>query len=124
MRSVNSSIEISCSLLRETTQVWLLQLCLPNLTGSGEIDGPRQFRTSNFYTLVENQGVFSTTLLTSRSRHSSGHCPISADTIGSQIVRNERYEAVDRKLSQLVFQEVFDFWRATTPDPVNISDTF
>ena len=121
MQSVNLSIERSCSLLRETTQVWLLQLCLPNLTGS---DGPRQFRTSNFYTLVENQGVFSTTLLTGRSRHSSRHCPISADTIGSQIVRNERYEAVDRKLSQLVSQEVFDFWRATTPDPVNISDTF
>ena len=27
-------------------------------------------------------------------------------------------------LSQLVFQEVSDLWRATTPDTVNISDNF
>ena len=32
MQNVNLSIELSCSLLRETTQVWLLQLCLPSLT--------------------------------------------------------------------------------------------
>ena len=36
----------------------------------------------------------------------------------------KKYEAVDRKSSRLVFQEVSDFWRATTPDEVNISDTF
>ena len=35
-----------------------------------------------------------------------------------------RYEAVDPKSSRLVFQEVSDLWRATTPDAVNISDTF
>ena len=40
MRSVNLSIELSCSILRETTQVWLLQLYLPNLTGNGGMDGP------------------------------------------------------------------------------------
>ena len=34
------------------------------------------------------------------------------------------YEAVDHKSSRLVFQEVSDLWRATTPDPVNISDKF
>ena len=32
--------------------------------------------------------------------------------------------AVDRKSSRLVFQEVSDLWRATTPDGVNISDNF
>ena len=32
--------------------------------------------------------------------------------------------AVDRKSSRLVFQEVSDLWRATTPDAVNISDNF
>ena len=35
-----------------------------------------------------------------------------------------KYEAVDCKSSRLVFQEVSDLWRATTPDPVNISDNF
>ena len=52
------------------------------------------------------------------------HCPISADAIASQLVRNGRYKAVDHKSFQLVSQEVSDLWKATTPDPVNISDTF
>ena len=63
-------------------------------------------------------------LLTGRSRHSTGHCLVSADAIASQLVRNGKYEAVDRKSSQLVSQEMSDLWRATTPDTVNISDNF
>ena len=62
--------------------------------------------------------------LTGRSRHSPRHCPVSGNAIASQLVRNGKYEAVDRKSSQLVFQEVSDLWMATTPDPVNISDNF
>ena len=62
--------------------------------------------------------------LTGRSRHSLCHCPVSADAIASQLVRNGKYKAVDRKSSQPVSQEVSDLWRATTPDPVNISGTF
>ena len=62
--------------------------------------------------------------LTGRSRHSPRHCPVSADAIASQLVRNGKYEAVDRKSSRLVFQEVSDLWRATTPNAVNISDNF
>ena len=53
--------------------------------------------------------------LTGRLRHSPRHCPVSADAIVSQLVRNGKYEAVDRKSSRLVFQEVSDLWRATTP---------
>ena len=34
--------------------------------------------------------------LTGRSRHSPCHCPVSADAIASQLVRNGKYEAVDR----------------------------
>ena len=63
MQSVNLSVKLSCSLLRETTQVWLLQLCLPSLTRSGGIDGTRQFGGLIFHTLVEKHGVFWTTLL-------------------------------------------------------------
>ena len=62
--------------------------------------------------------------LTGRSRHSPRHCPVSADAIASQLVRNGKYEAVDHKLFRFVFQEVSDLWRATTPDAVNISNTF
>ena len=62
--------------------------------------------------------------LTGRSRHSPRHSPVSANAIASQLVRNEKYKAVDRKSSRLVFQEVSDLWRATTPDTVNISDNF
>ena len=62
--------------------------------------------------------------LTGRSRHSPLYCPVSADAIASQLVRNGKYEAVDRKSSRLVSQEVSDLWRATTPDAVNISDSF
>ena len=62
--------------------------------------------------------------LTGRSRHSPRHCPVSANAIASQLVRNRKYKAVDRKSSRLVSQEVSDLWRATTPDAVNISDNF
>ena len=62
--------------------------------------------------------------LTGRSRHSPRQCPVSADAIASQLVRNGKYEAVDHKSSRLVFQKVSDLWRDTTPDAVNISDKF
>ena len=62
--------------------------------------------------------------LTGRSRHSSRHCSVSADAIAPQLVRNGRYEAVDRKSSRHVFQELSDLWRATTPDLVKISENF
>ena len=58
MQSVNPSIKPFCSLLREMTQVWLLQLCLPSLTESGGIDGLKQFGALTSHTLVEKHGVF------------------------------------------------------------------
>ena len=123
MQSVNSSIKPFCSLLKETTQVWLLQLCLPSLTGIGEIDGPRQFGALTSHTLIKKAWSILNNL-TSRSRHSPRHCPVSADAIASQLVRNEKYDAADCKSSRLVFQEVSDLWRAITSDPMNISDNF
>ena len=58
MQSVNPSIKPFCSLLRKTTQVWLLQLYLPSLTESGGIDGLKQFETLTSHTLVKKRGVF------------------------------------------------------------------
>ena len=62
--------------------------------------------------------------LTGRSRHSPRHRLVSANAIASQLVRNEIYEAVDRKSFRLVSEEVSDLWRTTTPDAINISDNF
>ena len=123
MQSVEPYIKLPCSLLRETTQVWLLQLCLPSLTESIGIDGPRQFGALIF--LHSSRKAWSIlNNLTGRSRHSPRHCLVSANAIASQLVRNGKYDAVDRKSSQLVSQEVCDLWRATTPNAVNISDNF
>ena len=58
MQSVNPSIKPFCSLLRETTQVWLLQFCLPSLTESGGIGGPKQFGALTSHILVKKRGVF------------------------------------------------------------------
>ena len=47
--------------------------------------------------------------LTGRSQHSPRHCPISADSIASQLVRNGKYEAVDRKSSRLSVKKCLTF---------------
>ena len=78
MQNVNPTIERSCTYLKETTRVWLLQLCWASLTESGEIDGPRQFEALTFDTLLEKDGVFLTTLLV-------GHDPLLV-TIPSQLM--------------------------------------
>ena len=121
MPSVNPSIQRFCSLFRETTCVWPLQHYLPNLTASGGIDDPKQFRDQLFTFNLKTGNILNN--LTGRLRHSPRHCPVSVDAIVSQLVRNGKYEAVDRKSSRLVSQEVSDLWSATIPDPVNISDT-
>ena len=50
--------KLSCSLLRETTQVWQLQLYLPSLAGSRGFDSPRQFGASTFHLLSKSMGYF------------------------------------------------------------------
>ena len=123
MQSVNPSIKPFCSLLRETTQAMAATALLAKL------DRKRRDRWSEAVRSIDfshsNRKAWSIlNNLTGRSRHSPRHCPVSADAIASQLVRNGKYEAVDRKSSRLVSQEVCDFWRATTPDAVNISDNF
>ena len=59
-----------------------------------------------------------------RSRHSPCCGSVSAEAIVSQLVRNGRYEAVDCKSSRRDSQEVSDLWKSTTPDSVNISNSF
>ena len=118
MRSVNPSKEPSCSLHRETTQVWLLAL-LAKLDGKLRDEWSEAVRSSDFshssrkaWSILNN--------LNDRSGHSPCHCPVLANATASQLVRNGRYEAVDRKSSRLISQEVSDLWKVSTPDPVNI----
>ena len=67
MQSVNPSIKSFCSLLRETTQVWLLQVCLPSLTESKGTDGRRQFGAL-IMELVRNRSFTLTTGDSKQSR--------------------------------------------------------
>ena len=119
MGSVNPSTQRFCSFLKGTAQVWLLQLYLPNLTGSEGIDGPKWFKALTFYILDICKAWSILNNLTGRSRQYPRHCLISAVAIASQLVRNGRYEAFDRKSSRHVSQKISDLWRATTPDLLN-----
>ena len=123
MQSVNPSIKPFCSLLRETTQAWAATALLAKLDRKQRDQWSEAVRSIDFshssrkaWSILNN--------LTGRSQHSPHHCPVSADAIASQLVRNGKYEDVDRKSSRLVCKEVSDLWRATTPDAVNISDNF
>ena len=62
--------------------------------------------------------------LTGRLRHSPCNCPVSANAIAAQLVRNGKYEGVDRESSRLISQEVSDRWKALIPSPVNLSGDF
>ena len=50
--------------------------------------------------------------MTGRSRQSPRQCPVSADAIASQLVKNGKYEGVNRRSSRFVLQEVSDLWKA------------
>ena len=62
--------------------------------------------------------------LTGRSRHSPCHCPVLVDAIASQLVRIGKYKNINRESSKLIFQEVFDLGKVTSPSPVDISGNF
>ena len=62
--------------------------------------------------------------LTGRSRYSPRNCPVSANAIAAQLVRNRKYEGVDCESSRLISQEVSDRWKALIPSPVNLAGNF
>ena len=62
--------------------------------------------------------------LTGRSRRSPRQCPVPANAIASQLVRNGKYEGIDKESSRLISKEVSDLWRATTSDAENLSGGF
>ena len=108
MQSVNPSIKLSCSL----ATALLAKLDRKRRDRWSEAVRSIDFSHSSrkAWSILNN--------LTGRSRHPPCHCPVSADAITSELVKNGKCDAVDRKSSRLVFQEVSDLWRATAPDPV------
>ena len=85
IQSVNPSTQYSPSLLRQISQIWLLQLYLPNLPGSKGIDGLNLFGASTFHTPVEKHGVFH-----SYFGNISSLLPVTASKAGYAIYRVSR----------------------------------
>ena len=123
MLSVRTSTRHFCSRLKEATLTGLPLPCSSGSTRNAEIDGPREFRLSTFRTLAEKAWSV-LNILTGRSWRFPCHCVVSANAIASQLIRNGRYEGIDRKSSRLISQEVSDLWRTTATSPVNISESF
>ena len=58
------------------------------------------------------------------SRQSSCQCPVSANAIANQLVKNGKYKCANRETYRLVMEELSEFWTATAPDAVNTSRDF
>jgi len=62
--------------------------------------------------------------LTGRSRNLHRPCPITANSITSQLVKNGTYKTKDRESDRLVNKEVFDLCMIPTPEDKCISGEF
>ena len=62
--------------------------------------------------------------LSGRSRQFHRQCPVSANAIASQLVKNGKYESANREISRFVMQDLSDLWRATAGDAANNSGDF
>ena len=62
--------------------------------------------------------------LTARTRQSCRPCPISANSIASQLVENDTYKTNGREFTRLVLKEVSELWRIPTPADKCISGDF
>jgi len=59
--------------------------------------------------------------LTGRSGRSSRVCPVSANSIASQSVKNEAHKTSDREPTRLVNKELSNLWKIPTPEGHSIS---
>ena len=62
--------------------------------------------------------------LTGRSGSSFRQCPVSANSIASQLVKNGAHKTGDRESTRLVNKELSDFWKIPTPEGHSISEPF
>jgi len=97
--------------------------CLPDSTKS-EKDVDQ--RLSNLSTYTHSSRLAWTTInnLIGRSTNSHRPCPITANSITSQLLKNWTYKTKDRELGRLVNKEVSDLWRIPTLKDKCISEEF
>ena len=62
--------------------------------------------------------------LTGRTKQSYCPCPISANSVASQLVKNGTYKTNDHEFIRLVLKEVSELWRTRTPADKCISRDF
>ena len=62
--------------------------------------------------------------LTGRSGRSTRQCPISANSIASQLVKNGAHKTSGREATRLVNKELSDLWKIPTPEGHSISEPF
>jgi len=62
--------------------------------------------------------------LTGRSGLSSRVCPVSSNTIASQLVKNGAHKTNYRKPTRLVNIQLSDLWKIPTPEGLNISEPY
>ena len=62
--------------------------------------------------------------LTGRSERAPQTCPITANAIAAQVVKNGAYTGINRDFSRAVRQETADLWRTATSSECNISGEF
>jgi len=62
--------------------------------------------------------------LTGRSGRSSRVCPVSSNTIASQLVKNGAHKTSYRKPTRLVNIQLSDLWKIPTPEDHNISEPY
>jgi len=62
--------------------------------------------------------------LTGRSGRSSRLCPVSANSIASQLVNNGAHKTGSRESTRLVNKQLSDLWNIPTPEGHNISEPF
>jgi len=60
--------------------------------------------------------------LSGRSRRSSRLCPVSANSIASQLVKNGAHKTGGRASTRLVNKQLSDLWKIPTPDGRSISE--
>jgi len=62
--------------------------------------------------------------LTGRSGRSSRVCPVSANSMASQLVKNVAHKTSDRKPTRLVNKQQSDLWKIPTPEGHSISEPY
>ena len=114
MMSVKASTKISHSLLIDQSP-GLLRPCRKRRNEAvPSIDFAHSSRRA--WTIINN--------LTGHSRHPPRQCPISANAIASQLIRNGKYETRDRETTRLVREKTSELWKIPTPNGSSLTSEF